>query len=91
MMKELYKDLETEYENYKKEAEEKFTILNTQIEEMDSLKNHIEELENTNAKLKEELAEQVEQNLNKEEESAEFPGWVEISKEENDKRKSIKI
>lgn len=67
MMKELYKDLETEYENYKKEAEEKFTILNTQIEEMDSLKNHIEELENTNAKLREELAEQVEQNLNKEE------------------------
>lgn len=67
MIKELYKDLETEYENYKKEAEEKFTILNTQIEEMDNMKNHIEELENTNAKLREDLAEQVEQNLNKEE------------------------
>lgn len=61
MMKEVYKDLQDEYDNYKKESEEKIKALTDQLEDIESLKAHIDELENTNSKLKEELNYQIDQ------------------------------
>ena len=61
MMKEVYKDLQDEYDNYKKESEEKIKALTEQLEDIESLKAHIDELENTNSKLKEELNYQIDQ------------------------------
>ena len=64
MMKEVYKDLQDEYDNYKKESEEKIKSLTEQLDDIESLKAHIDELENTNSKLKEELNYQIEQGAN---------------------------
>lgn len=64
MMKEVYKDLQDEYDNYKKESEEKIKALTDQLEDIESLKAHIDELENTNSKLKEELNYQIDQGAN---------------------------
>ena len=64
MMKEVYKDLQDEYDNYKKESEDKIKSLTEQLDDIESLKAHIDELENTNSKLKEELNYQIEQGAN---------------------------